>query len=651
MFLKRFLIALIAFIIIFFSAFLLLRGYFLETAILKVQNKISEKYDANLVIGTVAFEGLARISLGDITLSTQKGDTLFACEQTAVSISLLRLLKGQPPVNNIIATNGFIHLRQYADSSDNFSFLVKSGAPTREVTKSDSTSVDYQKQVKRLWNRFFAVADFNFSINNFLLSWQTPVDKEQLAIGELTLKDAVVNFSGTDSVSGHQSGWEVNGIIDADNEIIHVEGKTVSGVSEEIPFFKKISGIRFFINVFGFSVSLTTDKSNELGMDIQLSAFSPGIHHWRISPDEVVLDSVRARLKLVFRKNSVQTGPETVFIINQLPVMTRLAYEKTDSTLIALQMDISDIPAQNFFNSLPNGLFTTLEGLKVKGALNYHLDFRANLSNPENLVFDSQLKKTDFKIIGYGAENFGMMNGTFTHAVREKDVIIRHIAVGPENPKFVPLEMISPLLINSVLTAEDGTFYNHKGFNEEAFRKSIATNIKEKRFARGGSTITMQLVKNVFLHRNKTISRKVEEALIVWLIENNYLVSKERMLEVYLNIIEWGPGIYGIGDAAEFYFAKHPASLSLEESIYLSSIIPRPKTFRYTFDKEGKMKEYLQGYFDLVAGRLLKKEIITQQTRDSLKYQIELKGPALQMVLPDSIPADSLFFEEPEDLF
>lgn len=308
--------------------------------------------------------------------------------------------------------------------------------------------------------------------------------------------------------------------------------------------------------------------------------------------------------------------------------------------------------ANSFFNSLPHGLFNTLEGIKVNGNVEYNLNFDVNLNNPDSLIFESELKKSDFKIIEFGTENFNSLNGAFTYTAREKDRIMRVFVVGPENPMYTPLASISPLLVNCVLTAEDGTFYFHKGFNEEAFRQSIATNIKEKRFARGGSTISMQLVKNVFLNRNKTISRKVEEALIVWLIENNRLVSKERILEVYLNIIEWGPGVYGIGEAARFYFSKTPAELSLEESIFLSSIIPRPKYFKYSFNNDGTVKDYLKNYFLLVAGRLQKKEIITQLELDMLQFQVQLNGPARDLVVPtDSIPPDTLIFEEPEELY
>jgi membrane peptidoglycan carboxypeptidase len=116
---------------------------------------------------------------------------------------------------------------------------------------------------------------------------------------------------------------------------------------------------------------------------------------------------------------------------------------------------------------------------------------------------------------------------------------------------------------------------HHRGFLQESFRESIVKNYREHRFARGGSTISMQLVKNVFLSRDKTVSRKAEEALIVYLIENLGLVPKERMLEVYLNVIEWGPNVYGIGEASHFYFNKRPSQLTLQESLFLASVISR----------------------------------------------------------------------------
>ncbi|MEP7170758.1 MAG: biosynthetic peptidoglycan transglycosylase, partial [Bacteroidota bacterium] len=317
-------------------------------------------------------------------------------------------------------------------------------------------------------------------------------------------------------------------------------------------------------------------------------------------------------------------------------------YSRDSGKTVALKLDMPKTNSQNFFESLPGGMFKTVEGIKTKGDLSYHLDFKMNKENPDSLTFESELKKYDFRILKYGEEDISKINGSFLYTAYNDKGPVRTFLVGVENPFFTPLALISDKLKNAVLTSEDGAFYGHRGFNEDAFRQSIATNVKAGRFLRGGSTLSMQLVKNVFLSRNKTVSRKIEEALIVWLIENNYLVSKDRMFEVYLNIIEWGPDVYGINEAANFYYSKKPYDLDLAESIYLASIIPHPKYFKYSFDSLGNLKPFIAGYYRLIANHLLKKEKINQAEFDSLQPTVKLNGEALKYILPlDTVPADS----------
>jgi membrane peptidoglycan carboxypeptidase len=154
-------------------------------------------------------------------------------------------------------------------------------------------------------------------------------------------------------------------------------------------------------------------------------------------------------------------------------------------------------------------------------------------------------------------------------------------------------------------------------------------------------------VKNVFLSRKKTIARKLDETLLVWLIEHNRLVSKNRLFEVYLNIIEWAPGVYGVGEAAPYYFSKTPAELSLSESIYLSSIIPKPKAFRYSFDGSGNLKPYLAGYYRLLTNIMLRRNLIDSTDTTGLSPNVILTGPARsKLVLTDTLASDSLLIDE-----
>jgi hypothetical protein len=160
----------------------------------------------------------------------------------------------------------------------------------------------------------------------------------------------------------------------------------------------------------------------------------------------------------------------------------------------------------------------------------------------------------------------------------------------------------------------------------------------------------MQLVKNAFLSRQKTIARKVEEIMIVWLIENNRLMTKDRMLEVYFNIIEWGRNVYGIGEAAHYYFDKTPAQLTLGESIYLASIVPNPKAGLYAFLPDGSLRPGLIGYFNQLGGLMASRGKTTVDSTGYGFYKVRLKESLRQKVkLVDSSMIDSLMKQSNED--
>lgn len=138
----------------------------------------------------------------------------------------------------------------------------------------------------------------------------------------------------------------------------------------------------------------------------------------------------------------------------------------------------------------------------------------------------------------------------------------------------VPLSRISRYLRWAVVVSEDASFYSHQGVDLDEMRASIETDVEEKRFARGGSTITMQLARNLFLSTSKNPLRKIREILIARELESE--LSKGRILELYLNTIEWGEGIFGCEAAARAYFAVSCADLNPEQAALLAAVIPNP---------------------------------------------------------------------------
>jgi len=140
--------------------------------------------------------------------------------------------------------------------------------------------------------------------------------------------------------------------------------------------------------------------------------------------------------------------------------------------------------------------------------------------------------------------------------------------------RWIPLSRLPAYATKAVVVAEDGTFYEHGGIDWFEVQASIRKNVRERRAARGASTITQQLAKNLYLSTSKTPMRKVKEIIITLLLEHE--LSKSRILEIYLNVIEFGRGVFGIEAAARTYFGKSASALTLDEAVRLAAVIPRP---------------------------------------------------------------------------
>jgi monofunctional biosynthetic peptidoglycan transglycosylase len=166
-----------------------------------------------------------------------------------------------------------------------------------------------------------------------------------------------------------------------------------------------------------------------------------------------------------------------------------------------------------------------------------------------------------------------------------------------KSQQWIAFSKIPKDAINAVIVSEDGTFWSHSGFDWFEFRESVERNLREGKTARGASTITQQLVKNLYLSSSKNPLRKFKEWILTWYIERT--LSKQRILELYLNVIEWGWGIYGIEAASQEYFGKSAALLSREESARLAAVIPNPR--RYRVDKETR---YLERRSQLILNRM-----------------------------------------------
>ena len=178
--------------------------------------------------------------------------------------------------------------------------------------------------------------------------------------------------------------------------------------------------------------------------------------------------------------------------------------------------------------------------------------------------------------------------------------------VGPRNPRWTPYGAIPSALKKAVVASEDANFYTHDGVDYEAIQKAIKADWRKGKFVRGGSTITQQLAKNLFLTRERTLIRKVKEIVLARRMDD--ALSKARILELYLNVVELGPMVYGIGHASHYYFGKGPSALTVRECAFLASMLPGPKVYNPYRKMDRVMKRSDRILRRMVAARMISRE-------------------------------------------
>lgn len=249
---------------------------------------------------------------------------------------------------------------------------------------------------------------------------------------------------------------------------------------------------------------------------------------------------------------------------------------------------------QALLDATPRGLVPLIAPLRMTGtiAVNAALDYDSERPNDTRVRLavanDCRISQITPELSPH------RFASAWQREVKGPDKQPMEIESGPGSPDWVPIEAISPFMVAAVEVCEDGHFEQHHGFDYEAIQNSIRDNLIKGKFVRGASTISMQLAKNLYLGKEKTLARKLQEAALTLLLEQE--LGKRELMELYLNVIEYAPGIYGIGPAAHYYFAKRPSDLSLGQALYIASILPNPE--HQHFDKDGRVSaawtKYLQ---------------------------------------------------------
>lgn len=350
------------------------------------------------------------------------------------------------------------------------------------------------------------------------------------------------------------------------------------------------------------------------GFDKKTGNFTLGAATMNASMDAVSKDVLQALTIMVWgrltRKDATTTVDDVLIKVGKTSLTGWL--HLTDKKNFEAVGILNKGDCQTVIDTAPKGFMDAMAGFKFSGTVSSKLSVTGKQGK-----FDVKLDMENRCKVEKAPDLMSVK--TFSKKFKRSVPGLKgdiEVESGPGSTAWTPYERISPFMVKAVLTTEDTGFFQHRGIVPQSIANSLKENLEREQFARGGSTVSMQLAKNLWLTRTKTISRKAQEFFLTTYLEQS--LTKQEIMELYLNVIEFGPEVYGIRQAAQHYFGKGPEELTVAECAFLASILPSPKRDR--FSKEGK----LTGGWDDWVRRIVK----TMRTRELITDQEEADGLA-----------------------
>jgi hypothetical protein len=282
-------------------------------------------------------------------------------------------------------------------------------------------------------------------------------------------------------------------------------------------------------------------------------------------------------------------------VFGNVPVNFDLSGRFNDYPRFMLRLWNSSLSGEVITSLIPSELLGRLEGLKLGGEASFDILVVLDWENPDSSDFQATVDVSDLSVQA-SPISIGQLRNRGSCLMRDSWSNRRRIYLDTlENSELVLFDSLHPSFEGLLKCAEDATFRYHDGFCEYHIRNSIRANMESGEFTRGGSTITMQLARNLFLGREKTFARKIQEVFLTWRLE--VYLSKNRMLEIYANIVELGPNVFGFQEAARYYFSSDFPELSTRQVAYLVSILPGPSLY-HRFFRNNNVPDYWENYLD-----------------------------------------------------
>lgn len=612
---RSFIIAAIVLLAVAYAA----TSYFTKSISRQIQSELDRRLtEINNRLGfTIQYGGL-KYGLVD---GLQVNDLVISSEESLGKKPLLEIPRVTVSYSILVSPSFHIYLNGFVIDEPQFHLSSSPGAISQRLSnlsKDDQTSVfevmqavDLDPLLKRDTNRFLRLrSDMSIKWNNGTLriTNESSKGKEIPHLSHLNgqlhadLEKKIVSFESQAQFANGRGQVGFSGQVNGELLQITLTANKL-GLAILSPYFPKIFQTTEKTILDGRWTLELPSKSltPSISFESELSDF--GLYHWRLSDQPIQNIHLETSGTVKWDVDKKQVKIEKLRFGNSGAYMNLTGLvDYAKKPKIETHLSIQETPLQKILEALPQDFISVIYDAKVAGLLKLDLDFALDLAKPRKLKLEPKIDIRDYQLVASPQKaDIKSLKKEFRHVVSKKGEVVDEFMVGPSNKKFVPYRRLGKNVIRGVLTCEDGSFFRHEGFSMKHIREALVQDIRDKRFTRGASTISMQTAKNLFLSGTKNLSRKFQEILIAYALEQE--LDKKRILEIYMNIIEWGPKLYGIGPAARHYYYKSPSKLSPVEAAFLGSIIANPKKYHYMYSR-GEVTESWSEYLAVIVSKM-----------------------------------------------
>jgi len=612
-------------IVVFITAYYLfvpvVARHVIEKKIAYVEKERNVTIDINkLKVNHITLFGQATLQLDGFTLKDNTArEPLMKFDRLQTRVQIWKGLH-----RTLVLRNMDIHnLRAHIVSRDgycNYAFL-------KSESKTPQGKRDYRKLLNNLVEKANNYTPSQLSIDRMQV--RTDIDSScvRYTLADLQLRNGRGTGNATIQEEGATStNWDLTFDMDKKKQQYagSIELRGADTLVGAIPMLQSLKQLDVRFHKADGRFALLKSAKNRTNCTLSGSVHQLQCQHHYLAEVPVRIDSAGADLKLAIFQQSIEIDSTSAVKLNRAVLHPYLRFAHDKHKHIIFKINERNRDAEPLFSSLPDQLFQIIPNMKIEGKIGFNCLLDCDFGCLDSLKFDFNLINEKRSLhVTEGLGEVTRFNEQFEYTFYDHGEPVRNLWIGPYNPYFCPSYQIPELLKQSILASEDGAFFVHNGFCKSAMQQALIDDIKAGKMRRGGSTISMQLIKNLFLNRKKVLTRKFEEMLLVWMIEDQRMMSKERMFEIYVNIIEWAPGVIGIGEASEFYFHKRPNELTMPECLYLATLIRSPKHYASTLNDDGSVNDNKRSELEFVADRMVTRGFMTEAQRANFDSNVK----------------------------